>query len=101
MHYALLEPPETRPNNAPMVGGLRKRTARAYVDAGNGSQGDASAEYRGCWMKVFDRMLARFVPQEDAGACSEYRRCYQIWEQICYVGCGRPTFCRSIGRCGA
>lgn len=52
-------------------------------------------------MKVFDRMLARFVPQEDAGACKEYYRCYQIWEQICYVGCGRPTFCRTIRRCGS
>ena len=53
-------------------------------------------------MKVFDRMLARFVPQEDAGACKEYWRCKdRMWEQICYVGCGRPTFCRTVRRCGS
>jgi hypothetical protein len=52
--------------------------------------------------RVSDRVLARFVPHEEAGACKEYYRCYKRhWWQVCYVGCGRPTFCRTISRCGA
>ena len=52
--------------------------------------------------RVGDRVLARLVPQEEAGACKEYYRCLnRQWWQVCYVGCGRPTFCRTISRCGA
>jgi hypothetical protein len=54
-------------------------------------------------MKVFgklgDRLLDRLVPQEDAGACSEYITCVWPQKKRCYVGCGRPTFCVTIGRC--
>jgi len=51
-------------------------------------------------MKVLDRVLNHLVPQEEAGACQEYYRCLQqTWLQVCYVGCGRPTFCRTIDKC--
>jgi hypothetical protein len=54
-------------------------------------------------MKVFgklgDRVLDRLVPQEEAGACKEYLRCNWPQMQRCYVSCGRPTFCVTIGRC--
>lgn len=49
---------------------------------------------------IGDRLLAKLVPTTDAGACSEYYRCYQqMWYQVCYRNCGRPTFCRTISKC--
>ncbi len=49
-----------------------------------------------------EKLLGRLVPTEEAGACREYYRCLnRTWYQICYVACGRPTFCRTISRCGA
>jgi hypothetical protein len=48
-----------------------------------------------------DRMLARLVPEQQASACKEYRRCIDdVAPVICYVGCGCPTFCVSAdGHC--
>ena len=49
--------------------------------------------------KLGDRVLNRLVPQEEAGACNEYLRCESPLIKRCYYGCGRPTFCVTIGRC--
>jgi hypothetical protein len=41
-------------------------------------------------------MLAMLLPEQQANACKEYRRCIDdVAPVICYVGCGRPTFCVS------
>jgi hypothetical protein len=51
--------------------------------------------------RMSDRVLARLVPEMDAGACKEYYRCQNGRQQVCYVSCGRPVFCRNTGRsCG-
>jgi hypothetical protein len=54
-----------------------------------------------------DRMLARLLPEEQASACKEYYRCDETGNPgsddyyLCYVGCGRPTFCVYVGMCNA
>jgi hypothetical protein len=45
-------------------------------------------------------------PSRTCTGCSQssgYKEYYldQQWYQVCYVGCDRPTFCRTISRCGA
>jgi hypothetical protein len=46
-----------------------------------------------------DRVLARIVPEEQAGACQERRCCDGGRVKACYYGCGRPVFCVYEGQC--
>lgn len=58
----------------------------------------------GMMSRIADRMLARIVPEVAASACKESTWCYRYRDgchnRTCYVGCGRPTFCRKGIACG-
>jgi hypothetical protein len=51
--------------------------------------------------RLADRVLARMVPEEPAGACSERTCCDALkGRKTCYYGCGRPTWCTGYyGEC--